>query len=141
MICDRANAANAKIQAANQRDRGRPPDLATGPSEASETVDHMDADADHDQVSQRRQEVRDKLRGHLVKVRKDLKTGKAELDATDAIQNAGLAESAAREAMALAQDAIDEAEDAVLDALQARATANARMLSAGYRARSDTEAI
>jgi len=41
------------------------------------------------------------------------------------MQNAGLAELNAREAIDFAQDAITEAEDAVLDALRARATANA----------------
>jgi hypothetical protein len=46
------------------------------------------------------------------------------LDATEAAENAGMAESYAREAIEFALDAVDEAEEAVLDALQARATAN-----------------
>lgn len=125
-ICDRANAANAKIQAANLRNRGQLPDVAGRPSEASETTDHrMKADAAHDQASEQWQEIRDKWRGHLTKVRKDLRTRKAELDATDAMRDAGMAELNAREAIDFAQDAIEVAEDAVLDALQARATANA----------------
>ncbi len=125
-ICDRANAANTKIQAANQQNRGQLPDLTGRPSEPSEMADHRaNFDAAHEQASEQWQEIRDKWRGHLAKVRKDLRTEKAELDATEAMQNAGTAELYAKEAIDFAQDAIEEAEDAVLEALQARAKANA----------------
>ena len=56
---------------------------------------------------------------------KEPQNAEGRADATQAVENAGTAESYARQAIEFALDAVDEAEDAVLDALQARATANA----------------
>ena len=77
--------------------------------------------------------MRNRWRSHVEKVNSQIKESKADLDASEAVQNAGIAESYAREAIECAIDAIDEAEAAALDAMSARATANALVPDPGYR--------
>jgi hypothetical protein len=95
-------------------------------AEASDAVTHrVSADIMHDEAFGEWQEIRDRWRSHVVKVREYIRTRRAEADATEAVENAGMAESYARQAIEFTLDAVDEAEEVVLDALQARATANA----------------
>jgi len=93
---------------------------------ASNAADYqVRADTVQDQAFAPWQEIRDRWRSHVAKVKKDIKQKKVELNASEAVENAGTAESYARGATEFALDGIDEAEDAVLSALQARAAANA----------------
>jgi len=113
-ICQKAEVAREKIEDASRKQL--PPTHA----EASDADTHqVSADIIGDEASEPWQEIRDRWRSHVVKVRKDITTKRADLDATEALKNAGMAESYAREAIKF------EAQEAVLDALQARATANA----------------
>lgn len=123
-ICQKAEVAREKIQ-----DASRKQPRTAAPSthaEASDAGTHqVSADIVQDEPSEPWQDIRDRWRSHVARRKKDIKTTRAELDAADAVKNAGMAESYAREAIEFALDAVDEAEEAVLDALHARATANA----------------
>ena len=123
-ICRKADAAREKIAYASRKQiRTAAPGTH---AEASDARTHqVSADIVQDDASEPWQEIRDRWRRHVAKTRKDIKTQSSDLDAAQAVENAGTAESYAREAIEFALDAVDEAEDAVLDALQARATANA----------------
>jgi hypothetical protein len=123
-ICQKAEVARQEIEDASRR---QPRTAAPGThAEASDAGSHhVSADIVQDDASEPWQDICDRWRRHVAKARKDIKGQRAELDASRAVENAGQAESYARQAIEFALDAVDEAEDAVLDALHARATANA----------------
>ena len=123
-ICKRATIAQQKVEDASRNQLGS--NVSGTHRKASDTADHhARVDTGQDAAPEPWQEIRDKWRSHRAKVRKHVKKQKSELDAVQAVQNAGTAESYAKEAIEFALDAIDEAEYAVLDAVHARATANA----------------
>lgn len=100
--------------------------MASTHARASDAADRqVRADTMQDQTFEPWKEIRDGSRSHVAKVKKDIKQKKADPSASEAVENAGTAESYAREAIEFALDAVDDAEDAVLEALRARATANA----------------
>ena len=123
-ICQKAEVAREKIEDASRKQlRAAAVSLHAEASDAG--TYWVSADIVQEEASEPWQDIGDRWRSHAAKVRKNIKTQRAELDAGEAVQNAGMAESYARQAIEFALDAVDEAEDAVLDALQARATANA----------------
>lgn len=128
-ITTRASLAQKKIEEAS---RNQPEsNVARTQTKTSVVSDHHEkADIVQDAAPESLQEIRDRWCSHRAKVRKDIRENRAGLDAAQAVQNAGTAESYAREAIDFALDAIDQAEDAVLDAVHARAIANALVSSA-----------
>jgi hypothetical protein len=123
-ICHKATVAQEKIKNACRRQHTT--EVAGTQGRASQAAGHqVRADTGQGAPSARWQEIRDRRRRHVEKLRSDIKKTKADLNVSDAMQNAGAAESYAREAIQFALDAIDQAEDAALEAISARATANA----------------
>jgi len=123
-ICQKATVAHEKIENANESQRrtkvtgtqGRAPDPARH---------QVGADTGQGAVPARWQEFRDRWRSHVEKVNSHIENSKADLKASGAMRDAGTAESYAREAIQFALEAIEEAEHAALDAISARAKANA----------------
>jgi hypothetical protein len=83
------------------------------------------ADAARDNASSDWQEIREKWHAHVAKVRARAHKKKDQIDAHDAAVDADMTESYAYDAVDFALDAIEEAEYAVLDAIYARANAEA----------------
>jgi len=123
-ICQKATVAQEKIKNACRCQHMT--EVAGTQGRASQAAGHqVRADTGQGAASARWQEIRDRWRRHVEKLPSDIQKTKADLNASDAMQNAGAAESYAREAIQFALDAIDGAENAALDAISARATANA----------------
>jgi hypothetical protein len=127
-IADTARTATDKVEAAGQRTRDQlEADVATAHQSATAAADRMKdkADAARDDASSDWQEIREKWHAHVVKVQARAHKKKDQIDAHDAAMDADMTEAYAYDAMDFALDAIEEAEYAVLDAIYARANAEA----------------
>jgi len=127
-ISTAAKEANEKIRASGQQAREKvEADAANARDRASQAADHLKdrAQAAHDKASEHWQDLADQWNAHIAKIRKDLKKKKAEHDAKEMKSYAELAEGYALDAIDFAQAAVYEAEYAALDALSARAAADA----------------
>jgi len=123
-ICQKATVAHEKIKNANDSQHGTK--VVGTQGRAPDAARHQaGADTGQGAVPARWQEFRGRWRSHVEKVNSHIEKSKADLNASEAVRDAGTAESYAREAIQFALDAIDEAEDAALDAVSARAKANA----------------
>ena len=127
-ISTAAKEANEKIRASGQQAREQvEADAARARDRASQAADRLKdrARAAHDKASEHQQDLADKWHAHVAKVRKDLKQKRAEHEAKEMKVDAEMAEGYAFDAIDFAQAAVYEAEYAVLDALSARAAADA----------------
>ena len=127
-ISTAAKEANEKIRASGQQAREQvEADATRARDRASQAANHLKdrAQAAHDKASEHWQDLADQWHAHVAKIRKDVKKKKAEHDAKEMKVYAEMADGYALDAIDFAQAAIYEAEYAVLDAVSARATADA----------------
>jgi hypothetical protein len=127
-ISDTAKTATDKVQAAGQRTRDQlEADVAAARARANAAADRIKdrADTARDSVSSEWHEMRDKWDAHVAKVRTRAQDKKHKVDAHNAAVDADIVEAYAYDAINFALDAIQEAEYAALDAIYARADAEA----------------
>ena len=127
-ISDTARTATGRVEAAGERTREQlEADVAAARDRIAAAADRMSgkADAARDNASSEWQEIRDKWHVHVATVRARAHQKKDQIDAYNAAVDADLAEACAHDAIEFALDAIDEAEYAALDAIYARADAEA----------------
>jgi len=127
-ISERAKAATSNLRAASQRTRDQlAADAASARNRATVAADQLkdNVSGAHDKVSSQWQEIRGKWQAHVAKARSSLQEKKEQFDAEAAEADASFALSYAVDAIDFAQAAVDEAESAALDAMYARASADA----------------
>jgi hypothetical protein len=127
-IADSARTAADKVEAAGQRTRDQlEADVDTAHEKADAAADRMKdkADAARDDASSDWQEIREKWHAHVATARARAHKKRDKIDAHNAAVDADMTESYAYDAVDFALDAIEEAEYAVLDAIYARANAEA----------------
>ena len=127
-ISDTARTATDKVEAAGQRTRDQlEADVDAAHERATAAADRMKdkADAARDNASSEWQEIREKWHAHVAKVRARAHKKKDQIDAHNAAMDADMTEAYAYDAIDFALEAIEEAEYSVLDAIYARANAEA----------------
>ena len=127
-ISDTARTATGKVEAAGERTREQlEVDVAAARDRVAAAADRMNgkADAARENASSEWQEIRDKWHAHVATVRARAHQKKDQIDAYNAAVEADMAEAYAYDAIEFGLDAIDEAEYAALDAIYARADAEA----------------
>ncbi len=123
-VCQKATDADRKIN--NARLSQQSPAATDAPSTAPDVAGHRSSpDPGDDAVAARWQRFHGRWRSHVDRVNGHIEKHRADLNASDAVREAGTAESYAKEAIQFALDAIDEAEEATLQAMSARAKADA----------------
>ena len=102
VLCQKAMDAHKRIESASLRQQTTK--VAGTEGRVTDTASHqVKADTGESAVPTRWQEVRDRWRSHVENVNSHIKKAKADLDASDALQNAGTAESYARETIQFAR--------------------------------------
>jgi hypothetical protein len=127
-ISDRAKTATQHLRAAGQGTRDQlAVDAAKARDKATAAADQLkdNADGARNRVSSHWQEVRGKWQAHVAEVRNRVEDKADQLDARAAATDADIAESYALDVIDFAQAAVEEAESASLDAMYARAEADA----------------
>jgi hypothetical protein len=127
-ISDDAKIATDKLKAASQKTRDQlETDAVHARDKASAAADQFKdtVDAAGAGASSQWREIRANWRAHVASVRTSARKKKDHLDADEAAMNANMAEAYARCAIDFVQAAMKEAEYAALDAVSARANADA----------------
>ena len=127
-ISDTARTATDKVKAAGQRTRDQlEADVDSAHERATAAADRMKdkADAARENASSEWQEIREKWHAHVAKARARAHKKKDQIDAQNAAMDADMTEAYAYDAIDFALDAIEQGEYSVLDAIYARANAEA----------------
>ena len=127
-ISDKAKIQAEKLKAARQGTREQlETDAANTRDKASAAADRLKdkAAAGQAKASSQWQEISGNWQAHVTRVRTRIDEKTHQLASDDAAMNADMAEGYAFDAIDFVQAAMDEAESAALDAISARATADA----------------
>ena len=127
-LADQIDEAEANVEAASSQQTA---ELQSKVDEARKSADKQSAELQakaeeaSDRASSGWKQIQDDWNAHVARVRQRIDHKKAELDRNEAELDAEYAESDAADAIDFAAASIDEAQYAVLDAILARANADA----------------